>query len=268
MLYTGNPGAWTAQGSATYAALKGYPNLFLMLCGHITGEGRRADVYNGNTVYTLLADYQGRPSGGDGWLRVLEFVPGDNAIHASTYSPTLNRYETDPASQFTLSFDMGGVPFAELGAVGNVPSGGNAGALWTALQPGESYEWYVTVSDGQALTAGPVWSFTTPPAGGACCFASWSCQLLAPAVCQAAGGAYQGDFSVCDPNPCPPHAGDLNCDGTVNFDDINPFVLALSDPSAYHTTYPHCNILNGDFDGDGVVGFDDINPFVALLSGS
>jgi hypothetical protein len=59
--------------------------------------------------------------------------------------------------------------------------------------------------------------------------------------------------------------GDMNCDGLVNFDDINPFVLALSDPTGYQQQYPTCNILNGDCNSDGAVDFDDINPFVALL---
>jgi hypothetical protein len=60
--------------------------------------------------------------------------------------------------------------------------------------------------------------------------------------------------------------GDLNCDGVVNFDDINPFVLALTDPAGYAATYPSCNILLADVNADGVVDFDDINPFVALLT--
>ncbi len=62
-------------------------------------------------------------------------------------------------------------------------------------------------------------------------------------------------------------SGDLNCDGAVDFGDINPFVLALSDPAGYAAQYANCNILNGDCDNDGDVDFDDINPFVALLSG-
>jgi endonuclease/exonuclease/phosphatase family metal-dependent hydrolase len=61
--------------------------------------------------------------------------------------------------------------------------------------------------------------------------------------------------------------GDMNCDATVGFADINPFVLALSNPTAYGQTYPGCSILNGDINGDGSVDFGDINPFVALLSG-
>ncbi len=61
-------------------------------------------------------------------------------------------------------------------------------------------------------------------------------------------------------------AGDLNCDGEVTFDDINPFVIALSGEAAYQAAFPDCNWLNGDLDGNDQVDFDDINPFVALLS--
>jgi len=62
--------------------------------------------------------------------------------------------------------------------------------------------------------------------------------------------------------------GDLNCDGVADFGDINPFVLRLSNPAAYWTTFPACADSNGDINGDGVVDFGDINPFVALLAGS
>jgi hypothetical protein len=61
--------------------------------------------------------------------------------------------------------------------------------------------------------------------------------------------------------------GDVNCDGVVNFGDINPFVLLLSNPTAWAATYPDCPMLNGDINGDGSVNFGDINPFVSLLSG-
>jgi hypothetical protein len=61
--------------------------------------------------------------------------------------------------------------------------------------------------------------------------------------------------------------GDLNCDGAVDFGDINPFVLILADPAAWQAAYPSCPAANGDVNGDGSVGFGDINPFVALLAG-
>jgi hypothetical protein len=61
-------------------------------------------------------------------------------------------------------------------------------------------------------------------------------------------------------------AGDLNCNGSVDFGDINPFVLRLTNPAGYQAAYPGCPDANGDINGNGSVGFDDINPFVALLS--
>jgi hypothetical protein len=60
--------------------------------------------------------------------------------------------------------------------------------------------------------------------------------------------------------------GDLNCDGQVDFGDINPFVLRLSNPAAYAAQYPGCPDGNGDIDGDSAVNFGDINPFVSLMS--
>ncbi len=62
--------------------------------------------------------------------------------------------------------------------------------------------------------------------------------------------------------------GDLDCDATVDFGDINPFVLILADPAAWQAAYPDCPWQNGDIDGDGTVGFADINPFIALLTGA
>jgi hypothetical protein len=62
--------------------------------------------------------------------------------------------------------------------------------------------------------------------------------------------------------------GDLDCDGDVDFDDIGPFALGLSDPAAYEATYGVPPTLKGDLDDDGDFDFDDIPPFVALLGGA
>jgi hypothetical protein len=61
--------------------------------------------------------------------------------------------------------------------------------------------------------------------------------------------------------------GDMNCDGIVNNFDIDPFVLALSDPGAYQAAFPNCDINNADANGDGQINNFDIDPFVALISG-
>jgi hypothetical protein len=60
--------------------------------------------------------------------------------------------------------------------------------------------------------------------------------------------------------------GDLDCDGIVGFLDINPFVLALSNPDAYAAAFPNCNRAAADCNSDGAVDFGDINSFVALLA--
>ncbi|MEW6252682.1 MAG: alpha-amylase family glycosyl hydrolase [Planctomycetota bacterium] len=59
----------------------------------------------------------------------------------------------------------------------------------------------------------------------------------------------------------PDRLGDMNCDGAVNFGDINPFVAIL-------TGSPPCNFYNADVNEDGAIDFGDINPFVALLATS
>jgi hypothetical protein len=108
ILNVGYPAPFMSEGQKIYDALKGNPNLFLMLCGHMHGEGRRVDVYNSRTVNILLADYQDYVYGGNGFLRILTFSPEKNRITIKTYSPWLDQYESDSNSQFTLSYDMGG----------------------------------------------------------------------------------------------------------------------------------------------------------------
>ena len=110
LIEPGDQGDFSPQGRAIYDALKDNPNLFLMLGGHRAGEGQRVDTFEGNTVYSLLADYQSRDNGGDGWLRILEFVPETDEIRVRTFSPVLDegrgRHENDADSRFTLPYEM------------------------------------------------------------------------------------------------------------------------------------------------------------------
>jgi len=95
-------GEFTAQGKAIYQRLREKPNLFLMLCGHVTGEKYRQDIYNGSRVTTMLADYQGFTNGGDGYMQILKLSLTNNTISVKTYSPYRNEYKTDADSQFTI----------------------------------------------------------------------------------------------------------------------------------------------------------------------
>jgi hypothetical protein len=161
---SGNPSTFSGQGKAIYEALKDHPNLFLMLSGHIDGEGRRQDTFNGNTVYSLQTDYQWHANGGDGFMRLMQFSPANNSIRVRSYSPYLDQYKVSPdsVSQFTISYDMtAGPAFEVLGSQGGVTSGTTATLPWSGLYGGRTYEWYATLSDGTTTTRGPFWRFTT-----------------------------------------------------------------------------------------------------------
>ena len=83
------------------------PEVFMVLCGHFFWENHLTSSNNNGTgVFEILADYQARPHGGDGWLQMLEFFPELNRIDVTTYSPTLDRFEIDQDSQFSLSIDF------------------------------------------------------------------------------------------------------------------------------------------------------------------
>lgn len=99
---------------------------------------------------------------------------------------------------------------------------------------------------------------------------AYECSVPAPnAGFVAIAAGYGHSLGLKGPTIC---RGDLNCDGVISFDDINPFVLALSNWTEWKNTYPNCPQQNADVNGDGqyggLNGFGDINPFVELLAGS
>ena len=161
IINAGNPATFSVQGQAIYTALRTNANLFLMLCGHVSPEeGRRLDTFNGNTVFSLMSDYQSRSNGGSGWMRLLEFSPSNNLIRVRTYSPTLNQFETDGSSQFDLPYDMQtGPAFAMIETGSGVFSQATVTAAWTGLPAATHCEWFATLSDAATSVATPVSRF-------------------------------------------------------------------------------------------------------------
>ena len=137
--HPGVEASFSTWGQTIYDELKDNPNLFLMMNGHTAGEGLRDDVDNGNTVYSLLADYQDRSNGGDGWLRILEFQPANNQIQVRTcrvpHDSVTWSCETDADSQFTLPYAMStSASFAQIDQPQTpVASGSNASVTWPGL---------------------------------------------------------------------------------------------------------------------------------------
>jgi hypothetical protein len=176
MVNTGNPASWSSYGEAIYERLKGYPNLDLMLGGHIHGEGQREDTFEGHTTHSLLQDYQGYSEGGQGYLRILTFEPAHNKIYVSTYSPWVDAFETDQNSQFELEYDMGTVieDFEVLTTFTDVSTGTQLEYVWDELLGGRQYEWYAQATDGRKPVETSLQSFT---AAGAT-YSSWRDQVF------------------------------------------------------------------------------------------
>lgn len=66
-------------------------------------------------------------------------------------------------------------------------------------------------------------------------------------------------------DPCPGARGDANCDGSIDFFDIDPFLTALFDLASYECGYCGRSICAVDVDCSGNVDFFDIDPFLLCL---
>jgi len=165
--HTMNPGAqgpFSADGSAIYFALRHHPHLFMILGGHITGEGWRIDEHAGSRVISMVQDFQFDANGGAGFLRILTLSPRRNEIQIRTYSPWLNEWRRDPASEFSLPYAFGPepAPYVELGRL--ALAGGTANLDWSGLSGDTTYEWLAWVGDGLKTAVLEPRSLTTAPA--------------------------------------------------------------------------------------------------------
>jgi len=129
----------------------------------------------------------------------------------------------------------------------------------------------------------------TPYTGpeGACCFPDGDCQILSSAGCASAGGSYQGDGALCDPNPCPQPAGACclpggGCSEVTPMECIalggswqGPDVPCVPDPCAppvgaccfddgtcLELPQTDCVSQAGTYHGDGSVCAPDLCPLV------
>lgn len=84
-------------------------NFALVLNGHVLDDGTgylasRNDT--GTTTHQMLSNYQMRNMGGDGYLRLLEFLPGGQTVRVRTYSPLYDKYMLLPDQHFEFRLDQ------------------------------------------------------------------------------------------------------------------------------------------------------------------
>lgn len=101
-------------------------NIRLVVCGHVckpnnweASVGFSTDKNDaGKTVYQMVFNTQAigggfSGNGGDGWLRLLEFLPDGKTVKAKTFSPYFYRSpssrhlsrKTDPRNEFSFVMD-------------------------------------------------------------------------------------------------------------------------------------------------------------------
>lgn len=66
---------------------------------------------------------------------------------------------------------------------------------------------------------------------------------------------------------CQATAGDMNCDGAVNVDDVSPFVGALIDRDAQQAESPACDVMRADVNADGQIDGRDVQQFTNKVLG-
>lgn len=83
----------------------GSDSITMVLSGHVKGDGTGlliSDNEEGKPVVQMLANYQFLSHGGEGWLRILKFIPGENKLEVFTYSPWLKAFREEPDQRFSV----------------------------------------------------------------------------------------------------------------------------------------------------------------------
>jgi len=96
------------DGKALWDKLVRKHNFRFVFSGHVLGGGNgysEAVNEQGNKVHLMLTNFQMRPLGGEGYLRLLEFLPDGNTVWVKTYSPVLGSYMLDSDHQFEIEID-------------------------------------------------------------------------------------------------------------------------------------------------------------------
>ena len=127
-------GTQTIDGVTTFVGASGEdlfreliapnPQVFMVLSGHyhraaLPDRGKYHQVSQneaGLEVFEMLSNFQSWPNGGQGWLRLIDFVPGAGTdgldrIEITTYSPVLDAageeaYQNDPRGRFAFELDF------------------------------------------------------------------------------------------------------------------------------------------------------------------
>ena len=234
-----------------------------VVCGttQYDGESRDTDWY----VYNHI--------GGDMYLWVATEFHGHVSIYADFDSGNPCLEEGGPSGEY-----LGGIEtYADCGMYGYYLGEIEAGNVLLIVVP--EFEYLIPCGSERGRYELAVASGASNPCcvtddetGEGVCIDTWE------PYCTAADGVWHPEYESCEvapddlcqagPIPC---AGDMNCDGIVNYDDIDYFVAALSCVGGAPGCWPpagvpaDCPWINGDCNGDDNVTYGDIDPFVGRI---
>lgn len=90
--------------------IRKHRNVMIVTCGHVASgyAGYRRDEGDyGNTVHQMLCDYESLKGGGQGFLRLLEFLPDGKTVQVRTYSPVTHQINPVNPAVETYTFELG-----------------------------------------------------------------------------------------------------------------------------------------------------------------
>ncbi|WP_437206953.1 metallophosphoesterase [Planctomicrobium sp. SH664] len=82
-----------------------HENFVLTMNGHVLEDGLGRLVTStpsGRDVQQMVVNFQMRPNGGDGWLRLLEFQPESRVVRVGDYSPTRRQRNESTENKFEM----------------------------------------------------------------------------------------------------------------------------------------------------------------------
>jgi 3',5'-cyclic AMP phosphodiesterase CpdA len=82
-----------------------HDNFVLTMNGHVLQDGLGRTISRsptGRDVHQVLVNFQMKPNGGDGWLRLLEYRADGTTVQTYDYSPTRNERNESPQNQFAM----------------------------------------------------------------------------------------------------------------------------------------------------------------------
>ncbi len=85
--------------------VKKHPHMFMTLNGHVLGDGLGRTTSRNNAskaVHQMLVNFQMRPNGGDGWMRLIEVAKPSKQLKVIDYSPVLGQCNVAPENHFEL----------------------------------------------------------------------------------------------------------------------------------------------------------------------